>query len=97
MTGNEYIWGFGQVGAVVALFLSFSNAFISYGGMWCIVLLRQSSADWYIPEHKKQQARAKEEMRGAQKTGEMALNDLPLLPTPATTILAQNTANPPLP
>jgi hypothetical protein len=39
MTGNEYIWGFGQVGAIVALLLSLSNALISYGGIWCIVLL----------------------------------------------------------
>ncbi len=53
--GNEYSFGFGQVGALVTLLLSLSGAHISYIGARHILSLRSTKLiDIYPLEHKEQ-------------------------------------------
>jgi len=46
MDDNEYSFGFGQVGALVTLFLSICRGLISYGGARCILWLGWSNSDY---------------------------------------------------
>jgi hypothetical protein len=53
---NEYSFGFGQVGALVTLFLSLSRAHTSYTGARNIVWLGRSNADQFVIEYKRRRA-----------------------------------------
>ena len=56
--GNEFEFGFGQVGALVTLCLSFGRALISYKGARCILWLGVSNSDRYVLEHHQREATA---------------------------------------
>jgi len=74
---NEYSLGFGQVGALVILFLAICRSLMSYGGARCILWPGWSNSNSYVLEHKRQQATANDNQKSLSDHSDLVLDSLP--------------------
>jgi hypothetical protein len=79
--GNEYSFGFGQVGVLVTLVLSLYRVHISYQGGRCILWLGRSNSDRFVLEHNRQQSTANDNQTTLSDKSNLVLSSLP---TPVT-------------